>query len=207
MANVTVSITPTSRFRTWATPQPTRDQPRGEVIFHEADRTIIAKGAADEQLVSMSMALPRNFMYQLVEALIIGTVPAEADAVDLSKVWLCRTSSPRLPFVMPMDITPLGGFGSTFERTWPLTFTSSTLDLGVTWRPRALPGEFFGPGGGAGLLGDQPGLTCFNVDVTADATPAWSMEVYFRFLQYTVEQFNESWIHRTPTSIGLGVGA
>ncbi len=199
MANVSVTIAPDPEIRIWQVPgdPQIKGQPIGEVVFRDADHTVIAKGANDEQKVTIQMTLPRDYVYQMQEALLFSHIETEAQALDLGPGWIgrCADQRHRYPFLMLNRPIVQGSTTGNYDLAFIANFTSITLNETAAFLPTNIPSSIVGPSGTFGNNADQPGCLLFSTDITTDATAAYALTFYFRFLMFTIAQDNAWPIH------------
>lgn len=195
MAVVTTLIEDEGVVRTWAVPGDAfiRGIPRGEVIYH-GQNAVAAKAAADSSVYALSLALPPNFAYRLVDLQLV--VQAEASAVfddwqtgaEYELVTLGVTN--RVGVIYAVN-TPGGSGGEEF--IWiDDSVTRNIMILMDTSQGVLLDDLFVAPPAPAGSPLAVPHLFLRYNDDSPDTTTAISVIHHARFFQYTVEQFN-SW--------------
>lgn len=198
MANITIGVDSPGILESWNT-SPQRlaaGVPWGEITFTELGTAIAEKDALDNQMVSLVATCPRNYVYQLVEARLTVLAASNNIPADLASTWTCRLAdaTTRKPFYLENQASKMGiaGFDS-FISAFSGNDTTSIFEP----TSAGLPGGLFGPRGDSGILGDSPAILAFLLDVSADDTVAYVLDVYFRALAYTVDQKLNSQIH-TP---------
>lgn len=198
MANsiVSLGVGDVPALELWKTPAPVGEfggnAPWGQATHFTGDtgRAIAAVDAANEVQYSLALTWPKNWVYRLVEARLLGTFVSTTDASEVSTGWTLRNVDlgkvVQNPFLAQLKVS---------EVAFPSAFTSVTLNVTKPWLMGELPGSPFGPGGTSGASADQPATLAFLFNTSSNATAAWNLQWYFRCLLYSVEQANHYGMH------------
>lgn len=200
MALVTLAITPAPIISAWESPAAeyvnTGIWPTSKVVYNLVG-TVLAKDAADESRVTMTMALPQNFYYRQSMFFLTARGTALSSFVPTTGFEIYMGGDVQVvgssQFRFTVGNNSLGN--AIQEGAYKALDDASGNDFQATYSPLEPIGDFLIDASAA-----TANLILIWLDTSDDATTAVVIQGRLEFMQYTIEQALAAPIN-TPTLI------